>query len=124
MNRMTAVMVLGVSAATACSSFGAKEVVLDCQLQDFVVYTEVFRITGRTAVAFRHEPRQVGTAEQTEDTYVLRFAPSVDQGIGMRGLVYRINRYTGEGTRELVATDKMEAKFIQITCARHTTEPL
>ena len=70
-------------------------------------------------------PMKAGTAEVTESGYVLRFELLPPPG---PVLVFRINRFTGQGTRELFAPDGKAVPghggYDLVACKPFTGSPL
>jgi hypothetical protein len=97
-------------------------VVLDCSAQEIL---HILRIQGdgQFAEDLSFNPPHTGTANVTDAGYVLRF--SVVPAAGQ--LLFRINRFTGDGTREIIDQDGKtivgHGGFDRISCKPYTDKP-
>jgi hypothetical protein len=107
---------------TGCSNLSAVTVI-DCAAGDI---RHILRIhTDRNTVDdLAFTPPTTGTAEVSDVAFILRFrvTPADHQ------LLFRINRYTGEGTRELIDVDGKtltgHGGFDEISCKPFRSQPL
>jgi hypothetical protein len=99
------------------------DTILDCSAQEI---RDILRVHGdhRTVDDLSFTPPTVGTAEVTDTGYALRFkiAP-----VGYQ-LLFRINRFTGTGTREVLDQNGKlvvgHGGFDMISCKPYDGQPL
>jgi hypothetical protein len=107
---------------TGCSNLPAVTVI-DCAAGDI---RHILRIhtDQRTVDDLAFTPPTTGTAEVSDAAFTLHFKnkPTDFQ------LLFRINRYTGDGTRELIDADGKTVTghggFDQISCKPYRSQPL
>jgi hypothetical protein len=104
---------------TGCST----ETVLDCSTEGPAI-RDIIRIRARQGSAedLSFSPARSGTATVTDNEYTLRFT-GIPPGYE---LLFRINRFTSGGTRELIGPDgkTINGAFYLISCKPYTEKGL
>jgi hypothetical protein len=107
---------------TGCSNLPAVTVI-DCAVGDS---RHILRIhtDQQTVDDLAFTPPATGTAEVSDAAFILRFRNKPTDYL----LVFRIDRYTGGGTRELIDSDGKTVTghggFDQISCKPYRSQPL
>jgi len=115
-------MIAGALAAAALGCDRRPATVLECSTTGNEI-RHVLRLRGDNRVVddLSFNPPHVGTAEVTDSGYVLRFSE-----VPGCQLLFRVNRFTGDGTRELSCNGKLivPGGYDTISCKPYAGKPL